>query len=333
MPKNYSAYVRYIVINRLLTKGGRASFDQLKEACERALDIFPLSKSTIEKDIRKMRQDNSLGFYAPIELDRSSGMYYYEDPEYSIDKKTLSDEELISLVFVSQLLEQFKDMEVFSSFQGTVQKLIDAAEIYAEGSGEELKNKLEFEHVPETKGSEFLDAIMDALLENTVLQITYQSFYAEKAHTHVIHPYYLKEYRNRWYLISYHDHFKGIRTYGLDRIKSMKQLEDHEFIESGFVAGEFYKHIVGVTSLDEKPEEIRISATIEQAQYLRTQPLHQSQEIVEENDQEVVFKFFLVPTFEFRSQILGWADQVKVLGPAWFREEIIQSLRSNLEQY
>ncbi len=333
MPKNYSAYVRYILINRALSNGGRASLKKLKEACERALDIYPLGTRTIEKDIELMRKDSNLGFNAPIEYDYSSREYYYADPDYSIDKTSLSDEEIISLVFAAQLLEQFKDMEVFRTFRGTVQRLIDAAEVYAEGMGKGLQDKIEFEHVPEVKGSEYLDEIMESLSENTVLEISYQSFYSDSENTHVIHPYYLKEYRNRWYLIGYHDKFEGIRTYGLDRIKSMNQLKEHDFKESGFVAQEFYKHIVGVTALDGDPMEIKISATREQALYLRTQPLHDSQEIVEENDQEVIFKFHLIPTFEFRSQILGWGNQVKVLEPAEFREEIIESLRLSLGRY
>ena len=57
MPKNYSAYVRYIVINRALSNGGRASLTKLKEACERTLDIYPLGTRTIEKDIELMRKD------------------------------------------------------------------------------------------------------------------------------------------------------------------------------------------------------------------------------------------------------------------------------------
>ena len=101
----------------MLSNGGRATFKQLKGACERTLDIYPLGPRTIEKDIELMRHDNGLGFRAPIEIDRSTGQYYYKDPDYSIDKKTLSDEEIISLVFASQLLEQFKEFDVFETFQ------------------------------------------------------------------------------------------------------------------------------------------------------------------------------------------------------------------------
>ena len=131
MPKNYSAYVRYRVIDRLLSNGGRATFKQIKEACERALDIYPLGERTIYGDIKIMIEDQGLGFNAPIKFNKRTRQYYYKQPDYSIDRRSLSDEEITSMVFASQLLEQFKDLEVFSTFQSTVQKLIDAVEIYA----------------------------------------------------------------------------------------------------------------------------------------------------------------------------------------------------------
>jgi len=333
MPKNYSAYIRYLVINRKLTKRGRAKLKDLKEACERALDIYPLGDRTIEKDIHNMRYDQGLGFNAPIKIDRSSGEYYYEEPDFTIDERSLSDEEIVSLLFASQLLEQFKDMEVFNTFRGTVQKLIDAVEIFTEDTHNTLKDKVEFEHPPELKGSEHIEIIIHSLSDNIVLQIKYQSFYSTTAKTHVIHPYYLKEYRNRWYLIGYHENYKGIRTYSLDRIKSIEQLSDHIFVESDFKAREYYRNIVGVTALDREPIEIKLAFTKEQSYYLKTQPLHESQEIVEENEERVVFRYYIVPTFEFTAQILGWSDEVEVLEPEEYRNKIIKLLQSSLNQY
>jgi len=333
MPKNYSAYIRYLVINRMLSNGRRATFEQIKDACERALDIYPLGKRTIEKDIERMRYDSGLNFRAPIENDRRTGEYYYEDPDYSIDRTSLSEEEIISVVFTTQLLAQFKELDVFKTFQGTVQKLIDAAEVYMDISGTDLQDKIEFEHTPEAKGNEHLELVMQALGEKTVLRMSYRSFYAEKDKIHILHPYYLKEYRNRWYLIGYHEQYKGIRTFSLDRISSLEPEHGLDFIDTGFVADEFYKNIVGVTVPEDEPFEIKLAATKEQARYIITQPLHDSQELIEEKEDEVIFKYFLSPTFEFQSQILGWGDQVKVLEPAEFRNQVVQSLRDTLSKY
>lgn len=317
----------------MLANRGRATFEQLKEACERALDIYPLGNRTIEQDIHKMRHDNGLGFYAPIQFDRHTKEYYYEEPDYSIDERSLTDEEITSLVFASQLLNQFKDMEIFQTFQGTVQRLIDVVEVFAEDTHNTLKDKVEFEHMPKLQGSEYLESILQSLSQKIVLEIKYKSFYSKTANTHIIHPFYLKEFRNRWYMVGYNERYKGIRTYSLDRIITLEQLADHPFTDTEFDPKEHYKHIVGVTTPERDPTEIKLAFTKEQAKYLKTQPLHESQELVEESDDRVVFKYLVVPTFEFTSQILGWSDEVEVLEPREYRKKVIGLLKASLGQY
>ena len=277
-----------------------------------------------------MRKDQGLGFNAPIVYNRRTRRYYYEQPNYSIDNRSLSDKEIFSLVFASQLLEQFKNLDVFTTFQSTVQKLIDAVEIFTEDANHTLEDKIEFEHVPELKGSEHLEIILRSLSEKIVLQFNHQSFYSENINTYIIHPYYLKEYRNRWYLIGFNEKYGGIRTYGLDRIKSIEQLDEYNFIESEFNAQDYFKNIVGVTALKQEPKEILLSFTKRQSKYLITQPLHDSQEIVEEKEDEIIFKYYLIPTFEFTAQILGWGDQVKVLAPKEYQEKVMNTLQDTL---
>ena len=108
MPKNKEALIRYRVINRCLLDKTYVTRRELKEACEKALDIYPIGERTIDADINAMRHDNRLGYMAPIKMDRRRGVYYYEDPAYSIDNIPLNEDELESIVFASKLLEQFK---------------------------------------------------------------------------------------------------------------------------------------------------------------------------------------------------------------------------------
>ncbi|MGF1584314.1 MAG: hypothetical protein ACFCUM_03255 [Bacteroidales bacterium] len=92
------ALIRYRVINRWLIDRKYVSKTELKEACERALDISPIGLRTIDGDIHAMRYDRALGYQAPIRIDRSSSRYYYDDPNYSIDNIPLDEEELGSLL-------------------------------------------------------------------------------------------------------------------------------------------------------------------------------------------------------------------------------------------
>jgi len=130
MPKNKYALIRYRVINRCLKDRTYVTKRQLKEACERTLDIYPIGERTIDEDIHDMRYDPKLGYNAPIKIDRRNKVYYYDYPDYSIDNIPLNQDEMDSLVFASKLLEQFKDIEIFTMFSGSVQKLVDALTIY-----------------------------------------------------------------------------------------------------------------------------------------------------------------------------------------------------------
>ena len=164
MPKNKEALIRYRVINRCFIEKTYVTKQELKEACERALDIYPIGERTIDADINAMRYDEGLGYNAPIKIDRVNKTYYYDDPNYSIDNIPLNEEELDSIVFASKLLEQFKDVEIFKTFTGSVQKLVDAINVYRHNTEETYSNFIEFEKVEEQKGTEFIESLMDAVL-------------------------------------------------------------------------------------------------------------------------------------------------------------------------
>lgn len=332
MPKNYSALVRYLVINRLLASGKRVTKDEIIEAIKEKLDK-EFGERTIDGDINRMRFDRGLGFFAPIQIDYGTGEYYYERGDFSIETRSLADEEIISLVFAAQFLKQFENVELVRTFHETVERLVDTDIIQMLEGNADLKDKIEFDYIPDAQGIEHIETIVEALKHQFVLRIGYKSFYAEGENTHIIHPYMLKEYHNRWYLIGYNDRFGGIRTYALDRIKSLERESPAEFREVGFDSANYFRHTVGITTSGNEPVEIIVCFTVEQAQYVLTQPLHESQEVVSEADGSVEIKFNLIPTFEFKSQLLGWGDQVEVLSPDWFREEIRDDLQRALGRY
>ncbi len=323
MPKNKEALIRYRVINRCLIERTYVTKKELKEACERALDIYPIGERTIDGDIHAMRYDEHLGYHAPIRIDRVNKVYYYDDPNYSIDNIPLNEAELESIVFASKLLEQFKGIEIFSRFSGSVQKLVNAVNVYRHYDEDTYRNFIEFEKVDETKGTEYLEPIIGALKNKEVLKIEYRTFTAKKNTVHIVHPYLLKEYRNRWYLIGYNEKYSGIRTYGLDRFVNMEADNLSDFIDIGFDAKEYYKNVVGISVLNKEPVEIHIAFTKIQAQYVITQPFHASQELVSKSDKKYVFKYFLVPNFEFFAQVLGWGDEVEIVKPQKIRSAIL----------
>ena len=333
MPKNKEALIRYRVINKCLLDRKYVTRQELKEACERVLDIYPIGGRTIDADINSMRYDERLGYLAPIKMDKYRRAYYYDDPDYSIDKIPLNEDELESVVFASKLMEQFKGVEIFEKFTGSVQKLVSAVNIYRLHDDDVRRDFIEFERVDEAKGTEYLKPLIDALKNREVLKIEYRSFSARKNMVYIIHPYLLKEYRTRWYLIGYNAKYSEVRTYGLDRFVSMEVDPSVKYFDTGFDARKYYENVVGISVLDREPVEIRIAFSENQAQYVVTRPLHSSQELVETGKNRFVFKYFLVPTFEFFSQVLGWGDEVEILAPKVLRRQMQALLRKMVQIY
>ncbi|MEA1898237.1 MAG: WYL domain-containing protein [Bacteroidota bacterium] len=332
MPRNKEALIRYRVINRCLIGGKIVSKEKLMQACEDALDIHPLGERTLDGDIHDMRYDNRLAYNAPIKFDRLKGGYFYEDPDYSVDKIPLNEEELENLVFASTILDQFKYLDIFSGFTGTVQKIIDAVNIRRMKKEAPDYDFIDFEKVPYIKGSQFLQKLIEAIRGNTVILLRYQPFYEDKPYLVHLHPYLLKEYRNRWYVIGLNEEVKEIRTYGLDRIQLI-EYTDMEYIPKDFGASEYFKNTVGVISPPGPPPEIYLEVLKPQSSYLITKALHESQQIVEENDEKVIFRLKVHPTYEFKVLILGLGNDARILKPKSLRDDVARTLRLALREY
>jgi len=322
MPLNKEALIRYRVINRCLVESRYVSKARLIRACEEALDIAPIGERTIDQDIHDMREDTRLGFHAPIRHSREKNGYYYEDPDYSIDKIPLNEEELEALSFASTMLEQYKHIDLFTTFTGAVQKIVDAVNIHRMLKTEPSSPFIQFESVPEMKGSEYLMEIIEAIRDKKVLDIKHKRFDSEKAYLHIVHPYLLKEYRNRWYLIGLNDDIEQIRTYGLDRIQEISVNREIEFFDAGFDPAEYFKSAIGIIAPETKPQVVILKFAKDQGQYVITQPIHESQEIVEETDTHVIISLHIIPTFELVSLILGWGAAVEVMEPASLKQRI-----------
>ena len=326
MPKNKDALIRYRVINKCFLEKKYVTLKELVSACEDALDIRPLSERTIEADISAMRNDRGLGYNAPIRMNRTKGVYYYDDPNFSIDNIPLNDEEIDSLLFAARLLDQFKDIELFKTFKGSIDKLVEAVNVYHLPEYKDIRNFIEFEQVEYTKGTDHLKELINTIKNKSVIKIEYHSFTSKKNTFHTVHPYHLKEYRNRWFLIGYNEIYSDIRTYGLDRLIGIQPENSIKFKDVGFDAQKYYENVIGISVSGKKPVEIQIAFSELQTQYIESQPLHKSQEFVKKLGNRFVYKFYLVPNYEFYALIFGLGTEAVIISPQIEKKKIFNML-------
>ena len=334
MPLNKDALIRYRVINRCLINGKCISKEELITACEEALEISPLGKRTIEGDIHDMRHDVRLGYQAPIKYDAFKGGYYYDNPKYSIDKLPISDDEMHSLIFAARLLDQYKTIDVFSTFSGAVDKINNTLNIrQMQHHNMELESVL-FEKAASFKGSEFLKTILKAILDKDVIEIVYKKFNSHKTVVHVLHPYLLKEYGFRWYVLGLEHKINEIRTFGLDRIEGIETLNSFSYKETGFKADAHFRNSIGITAPnDDKAQKVQLKFRKPQAHYVITKPLHESQRLIEDTPEFAIIELEVFITYELISLILGYGKDVEVLAPSSLKNDIKTELKKTLALY
>lgn len=243
------------------------------------------------------------------------------------DYHNFTTEELQKLKETAELLEKYKYSDVFGDISGTLQKVLDFIEI---NTGRESGDDYDFispEKIPHIKGSEFLSALIMAIKSREVIRLYYQPFYEDKPYYADVHPYLLKEYKHRWYLIGMNDFKEQLRTYSLDRIRDIES-SDIEYRQRDFNAEDYFKNSIGIISPPGEPPLIKIAVQKTQAQYMITQPWHESQNIDNETEDDVIFCFKLHPTYEFISMLLSYGKDVRVLEP----ESLIESLKEEIEE-
>jgi predicted DNA-binding transcriptional regulator YafY len=334
MSRSKDALIRYRIINNCLLNGKIKTKEEIISIFQESLGK-DVSERTFADDIRAMREDEELGYLAPIVFDKLNKGYFYNDKNYSIDNIPLSIEEIEALSFAASLLDQYKRIGIFGKFTGAVEKIVDLVKIRRKMESDQFEQFVEFENAPLIKGSEFIEPLIMAIKNKKVLSIEYQSFSSDKAKTHILHPYYLKEYRNRWYLSGLDDEKQVVITLGLERMLTVEDKASLFFTSKTFHPKEYFGNILGISVNNNQntPEEIQISYTPQQALYIKTQPLHQSQEIISENAIECIMSYRLCPNYELKSYLLSLGKGCKVLQPESLKKEIVDMAKEIVELY
>ena len=104
-------------------------------------------------------------------------------------------------------------------------------------------------------------------------------------------------------------------------------------IDKRFNRQDYFKHTIGVISPQGQPPEIRFAVKKRQAQYLITQPLHESQNIAEENDTEIIFTLKVHPTYELMTILMGYGADLRILEPENIKKDLIETLKKTLKKY
>lgn len=209
--------------------------------------------------------------------------------------------------------------------------MLDSAAVNSALQGVDASEYIEVEDVPSAR--EYLPMVIEAAKEHAKLRFTYAGFNRSRAERNIIfHPYLLKRYKQRWYMLGIKEGSEGWRTYALDRIKELNILREHFARRQDLNTDDVFGHILGITTSKAPVRTVRLLTTPTQAKYFRALPLHPTQtETVHENYS--IFTYRLKINYELIHEIMSLGNGVKVLDPPELKVMVVAALREALDQY
>lgn len=292
---------RYIWLLDVLLQKKKLTFEEVSNLWEKSClgDGNPLPLRTFHQHKKAIEEM----FGVEIKCNPSDGYHYYiSDPE--IFKKDRTKHWL------------------FNSF--TLSNLIIA--------GHNMEDRILFEDIPH--GTEYLQTVIEAMQQSKVLEIDYQPFSGEHNIYHLA-PYAMKVYNRRWYVVGKLSESGGIRNIALDRLVDMQMTDVSFKVPKSFNAEKYYSNSVGIFVSDElKPQTVRIKVYGRNVEYVRSLPLHKSQEeVLTRNGEYSEFKYKLCLTPELTTQLLAMGENVEVLEPQELKEAMKKRIQIMFNLY
>ena len=341
MPSNKLASFRYRILNDCFRNLGKPYWtlnELIEHVSEKIIENFSLnrektedftiSKRTIQYDIADMRADPPLGYGAPIKCEDKK--YFYENKNFSINETSLSEKDVAALNEAALLLRQFSGLPHYEGLEKTLLQI----ECW---TGIEKQHSLVQFEANEYVGMDYIKPLYEAIHQQKAVAIQYLPFDKTAIEHKVFFPYFLKEFRNRWYVVGQEEQSQMIQNLALDRIDRLQVLQMKPFraYPDGFVLDTYYNDVIGVTVYADEPiEEICFKVSPTTAPYLMTKPLHRSQRVIGKDEAEwVIFQLQVKSNYELKAELLRLGAALEVISPLALRETIRQELTALLDRY
>lgn len=340
MAINNDAAFRHRIINRCLRNNMRmwtkkALLDNINQALAEKY-AFTDHRKRVEIKERQLNydlNDMEAEYGAPIERyrDGAGHFYRYTDCTFSIENIPVDEQDLQTLREAVNLLKHIKGFSISEDMDSVVRRLENKIKSSSQGNSPIIA----FENPPMASGTEYLSDLYESICQKTALKIDYQPFKAPQPQTQVIHPYFLKEYNNRWFLFGWNEGKERIENLPLDRMRKIAPAKTAFKNNDIFDAETYFADMIGVTRLNGgEPEALELKVAAERAPYLLSKKLHHSQEVLHTyKDGSLRIGFKLMLNFELENLLMGFGPQVEVLKPVTLRERMKEKMEAAFKLY
>lgn len=322
MATNKHATIRYHALDRCFSNFGRRFFiEDLIEACNQAIYDFDgiedgVKRRQILYDIAFMESDQ--GWAIPLERHKEGRRVYYRyaDKSFSISNKGINPSEAEQLRDTLSILSRFKGMPQFDWIEEIQIRLEDTFKLKGN-----TVSSVSFEQNPYLIGLNHFTDLFNAIQNHQAIEIAYQGFRQDAISNHIIHPWYLKQYNNRWFLFGYNEAYQSLSNLAIDRIVSIEQSHEPYKENTQIDFEEYFEDVVGVSvHADEDTEKVLLKVNIDSWPYIKSKPLHGSQKVISETENDVTVELDVQINHELIALLFSYMNAIEVLQPTVLRD-------------
>lgn len=292
--KRYNLLRQYVWLLEIIHQKGPISLEEINKRWETTemSDGIEMSRHTFIRYKKEMAET----FGIDIECDRRTNQYYISNPQ--VLRNNSIQRWMLSALTVSNIISESLS----------------------------LQDHILLENIP-VEGRT-LGLIIEAMKQKRQISFQYQKHSDSESAERQITPCCIKLFRQRWYVIDYNTQNTSIlfKPFAFDRISELRITDKPFELPADFNAGDIFRNSFGIFIGDaEKPQRIVIRAYGDERKYIRDLPLHHSQEVLAEGDDYTDYRYFILPSFDFKAELLSKGNRIEVLSPQSLREEIKES--------
>jgi len=285
--------------------------------------------------IKKLRKNpatfNEISAYLLLESE-------LQEYNFNISKRTFKrDIEDISSLYNIDIVYDFSRKVYYIDYDEQPEvneRILEAFDTFnALNISDRLSDYIHFEK-RKPQGTENLYGLLHAIKNKVQLSFKYQKFWEDKISLRVVEPYALKEFKNRWYVLANDLKDNTVKSFALDRLTELEITNKKFRLPNNFNINEYFKFSFGIISPNEpEPQEVILSFDPFQGKYIKTLPLHESQEILKDNEQELLIKLTLFLTHDFFMELLSFGENIKVIQPESLIVDLKKTCKNVLQKY
>lgn len=332
MPQNKNFHKRITILDECFSnRAGAFTLERLLDAVQDKLGAS-VSRKTIQNDIKYIKEtieaekSSFIDFtknpvFVPKLYEGKKRIYKYSDSNLALGNHLLSKTDKEQLDATLAILSRYRDRVDFFWLDELFPRIKKAFNLVHQ----DYNGLISYQSNRDYSGKSWVGKLYNQLLLKKVLHVTYQSFKDAEPHIRVIHPYHLKQYNNRWFLLAHEEseNYNGITNLALDRIVSIKESKV-DIIPNSISWGDYFDEMIGVSrTKEQKPVTLKLQFSKERFPYVQTKPLHGATQKLDKSDPDKrTISISVVPNKELYQNILSFGNDVTVLEPKHVVEEM-----------